>query len=91
MTFVDQVSEKLRQALEANTVEIIDDSWKHAGHAGNRGPHTDGTHLQVRIVSQKFAGLSLLDQHRLVHQILKPEMDTRIHALTLKLETPTAG
>lgn len=84
MSFVDGVKEKLIKELDADRVEIIDESWKHAGHAGNNSGFTDGTHLVIEIESAKFNDLGIMDQHRLVHSVLKPEMDTRIHALTLK-------
>lgn len=48
----------------------------------------DGSRLGIEIVAEKFKGLGIMDQHRLVHSILKPEMDTRIHALTLKTVYP---
>lgn len=88
MSFVEGVKQKLEKELEAQQVNIIDESYKHAGHAGNTSGHTEGTHLVIEIVSSKFEGMGIMDQHRLVHSILKPEMDTRIHAMTLKTLCP---
>jgi len=48
-----------------------------------------GDHLQVKVVSTAFAGLSLIKQHQLVYQALKSELETEaIHALALKTSTP---
>lgn len=87
-TFIDTLKSKLYQELDAEQVEIVDESWKHAGHAGNSGRFPDGTHLEVSIVSKRFEGLGLMERHRLVHKLLKQEMAERIHALTLKTDTP---
>jgi BolA protein len=89
MGFVADVQAKLAQELNAAHVEIIDNSWQHAGHAGmSNVPFTEGTHLAMVIVSERFSGLGIMDQHRLVHQTLQAEMATRIHALELKTYTP---
>ena len=48
-----------------------------------------GDHLEVNVVSAKFAGLSLVQQHQLVYGALKNELKTEtIHALALKTSTP---
>lgn len=86
--FVEHIKAKLTNELNATKVEIVDESWKHAGHAQNKGPHTTGTHLQITIESEIFRNLPLMEQHRLIHQILKEEMATRIHALSLKTQIP---
>jgi len=88
MNFSDHLKQKLTASLDATSVEIVDESWRHKGHAGNTNPFPDGTHLQIAIVSEQFRDLSLLDRHRLVHSVLKEEMATRIHALTLNTQTP---
>jgi len=44
-----------------------------------------GDHFQVTIASPRFAGLSLLDQHRLVNEALaEPLSDGTIHELRIK-------
>ena len=48
-----------------------------------------GDHLEVNVVSEKFAGLSLVQQHQLVYGSLKNELKTEtIHALALTTSTP---
>ena len=47
-------------------------------------------HLQVRVISSEFNGLSLVKQHQLVYSALKEELASEaIHALALKTETPS--
>ncbi len=49
-----------------------------------------GDHLQVNVVSNSFAGLSLIRQHQLVYGALKKELASEaIHALALNTTTPT--
>ncbi len=48
-----------------------------------------GDHLQVRVVSKAFEGLSLIRQHQMIYAALKDELATEaIHALALSTSTP---
>jgi BolA protein len=89
MTVIDQLKAKLSQELDAEFVEIVDDSWKHAGHLEAK-PGMEATHLTITVVSPRFEGLGLMDQHRLVHEALKEAREKHLHALQLKTLTPTA-
>ncbi len=71
--------------LDPVVVEIIDDSAKHAGHAGARG---GGGHFRLRIVSPRFAGCRTMERHRLVYDALGPLMKREIHALSIAATTP---
>jgi BolA family transcriptional regulator, general stress-responsive regulator len=85
MNRVEQIRAALAQALPATTVELIDDSHRHAGHAGAR----DGRgHFRLRIVSDAFAGLRPLQRHQLVYRSLGELMQTDIHALSITALTP---
>ena len=53
-----------------------------------RGEHDDD-HLAATVVSPAFAGLSLVDQHKLVYDALGDHMTHDIHALELETRTPT--
>lgn len=72
-------------ALLPNRLQVIDDSARHAGHAGAKG---GGGHYRLLIVSDAFAGLGRLARHRLVHAALGDLMHTRIHALSIQALTP---
>lgn len=87
MSVIEQLKQKLIRELDASHVEIIDDSWRHAGHAEAR-PGLSATHLTITVVSSKFEGLNLLDQHRLVHESLKEARENHLHALQLTTLTP---
>ncbi len=82
---VELVTEKLKTIFQPIHFELIDNSWQHAGHAGNV---LGGSHLAIHMVSEAFRGVNTLKRHRMVHDVLKEEMKARIHALELKLEAP---
>jgi BolA protein len=71
---------RLHAAFAPESLEIIDDSHRHAGHAGAK----DGRgHFRVRIVSERFAGAKTLERHRMVYAALGSLMQTDIHALSV--------
>ena len=47
-----------------------------------------GDHFRAEVVSDRFAGLSRIDQHRLVYDVFGAEIGGPIHALSLKTSTP---
>lgn len=80
----EQIRERLQQALQPQSLEVIDDSHLHAGHAGAR----EGRHFTVRVVSERFNGLSRLARHRLVYDSLADSMARGIHALAIEARAP---
>jgi BolA protein len=89
MDVIETLKSKLVLELEAEHVEVIDDSWQHAGHAEARSD-LGATHLTIVIVSKRFVGVSLMDQHRMVHAVLQEAREKHLHALQLKTLTPDA-
>ncbi len=79
---------RLEAAFAPAQIDIIDDSARHAGHAGAR----DGRgHFKVHIVSAAFAEMSPLARHRAVYTALGELMQTDIHALQIEALPPTHG
>ena len=75
----------LEDALEAEHVQVIDDSALHAGHLGAQG---GGGHYRVLVVSSHFKGLSRVAAQRLIYHTLGELMTTDIHALEMRTLTP---
>lgn len=75
----------LRSALSPTSLQVIDESMQHAGHAGANGLGY-GTHFRVRIGSPRFAGLSRVAAHRLVYDALAPFIEAGLHALAIDIE-----
>lgn len=83
MSAVERMRERLA-VLSPTLVEIIDDSAKHAGHAGAR----EGGHYQLKIVAAAFSGQSKIARQRLVHQTLGDLSPIGIHALSILALAP---
>jgi BolA family transcriptional regulator, general stress-responsive regulator len=82
---VERIRSELERSLHPDSIELIDDSHRHAGHAGAR----DGRgHFRVQIVSREFEGLRPLQRHQLVYRSLGELMQTDIHALSITALTP---
>lgn len=74
----------LEQALKPRSLEIVDDSARHVGHAGARS----GAHLRVTLVADAFRGRSQLERHRLVYAAVAPLMQGAVHALNIDARSP---
>ncbi len=83
---IDLLKEKLTAAVAPTHLEVIDESHKHAGHAGAR---EGGGHFAVTVVSAQFVGKTLIQRHRIVYAAVDELMDTAIHALSINAQTPT--
>jgi BolA protein len=83
----DRMAAVLREAFSPVLLEVVDDSARHAGHAGAAAGGE--THYTIRIVSERFAGLKRLDRSRAVHHSLGGEFARGLHALSLELRSPS--
>lgn len=86
MTVAETIRDKLVSRFDPARLEIVDESHRHAGHAGAR-PEGE-THFAVTIVSAAFGGLNRVARQRLVYEALADELATRVHALSLTTLTP---
>ena len=84
MSVIDAMRARLA-ALEPTVIEIIDDSARHAGHAGAQ---SGGGHYRLSIVSPRFTGCRTMERHRLVYDALGPLMKREIHALSINAKAP---
>ena len=79
-----EIRAALNRELTPTSIEIFDDSARHAGHAGAR----EGGHFKVSVVSSVFRGRPQLERHRLVYAAVAPLMSRGIHALNIVAKTP---
>jgi BolA family transcriptional regulator, general stress-responsive regulator len=82
----DTIRAKLSGGLKPVRLDIVDESHRHAGHAGAR--QAGESHFQVAVVSAAFAGKNRVARQRLVYGLLADELRTDIHALSLTTLTP---
>jgi len=85
MGMEESIEQALRARLVIEDIEIIDDSRRHAGHAGAA---SGGGHYIVKVVSADFAGKSSVERHRMVYEALGTRMQRDIHALALTTRAP---
>ena len=86
MRIEEQITKKLRQAFAPVALEVVNDSHRHAGHAGS--PQTGESHFSIKVVSESFAGKSRVERHRMVNDVLAEELKDRIHALAISALAP---
>jgi BolA family transcriptional regulator, general stress-responsive regulator len=86
MSAETRMREALMVALEPTRLDIINESELHAGHRSS--PGTGDSHFRILVVSPKFATKSRVERHRMVNELLGPELKRGLHALALSTYAP---
>ena len=89
MQTADLITKKLTEAFAPQSLEVIDESHRHEGHAGHRPGGQ--THYSVHIVSDAFKGKTRIERHRLINQSLATELAGGVHALAIHASAPGEG
>lgn len=86
MRVTEKMTEKLKNAFEPSSFELIDDSESHRGHGGWR----DGgeSHFRLRMTSVHFEGQGRVQRQRAVNKVLAEELAGPVHALEMELRAP---
>lgn len=84
MNNIETMQDKLL-SLDPVSIDIIDESHKHAGHAGARD---GGGHYLLKIITPRFAGMTTMARHRMIYSALGEMMKRDIHALNIQAKTP---
>ncbi|WP_028028978.1 BolA family protein [Gemmobacter nectariphilus] len=84
MRIEDKIRTSLTEAFAPERLDVVNESHRHAGHAGDDG--SGESHFRVAIRAAAFAGQSRLARHRAVHAALGPALMGQIHALALEIE-----
>jgi BolA protein len=82
----ERIRDKLTRELAPSRLDIVDESARHAGHAG-ASPEGE-THFRLHVVSAAFAGQTRLARQRRIYQILAEELAGGVHALSLSAAAP---
>jgi BolA protein len=82
----EKMTEKLKNAFEPSSFELIDDSESHRGHGGWR----DGgeSHFRLQMTSVHFEGQGRVQRQRAVNKVLAEELAGPVHALEMELRAP---
>lgn len=84
-----RITAKLMAELRPDSLEVIDESHLHEGHAGS---HPSGeSHFRVRIIAPQFAGQGRVARHRMINGALAEDLATRVHALAIEAYAPGEG
>lgn len=75
---------RLKELLAPTSLEVLDESAAHAGHAGADSSGF-GTHFRVRIASPLFEGKPRVARHRLVYDALQEFIDQGAHAIAIEV------
>ena len=86
MRVSETITKKLQEAFTPDSVDVVDESHLHEGHAGHRPGGQ--THFRVYIVSQAFAGKSRIDRHRMINTVLADDLAGGVHALAIHAAAP---
>jgi BolA family transcriptional regulator, general stress-responsive regulator len=82
----ERITRKLQQAFAPETLEVVNESHRHAGHASS--PGTGESHFSIKVVSRSFAGKTRLERHRMVNEVLAEELAGKVHALAITALAP---
>jgi BolA family transcriptional regulator, general stress-responsive regulator len=85
MEYAARIRQKLTAGLSPVQLDIVDESDRHAGHAG--ADAKGETHFHVTVVSAAFTGKSRVERQRMVYALLADELSERVHALGLTTRT----
>jgi BolA family transcriptional regulator, general stress-responsive regulator len=89
MRTVDIITKKLTEAFAPQSLNVLDESHQHEGHAGHRPGGQ--THFRVYIVSEAFKGKTRIERHRMINESLSGELASGVHALAIHAAAPGEG
>ena len=82
MAVSDEITRRLTEAFAPTELDVVNESHRHAGHAGDDG--SGESHFRVKIRAPAFATMGRVDRHRAVQKALG-DLNARIHALALDI------
>ena len=85
-TVAAEIEKRLREALAPTRLDVINDSARHRGHAGDDG--SGESHFTVEVEAVVFAGMSRLERQRAVNAALGDLLRGRVHALAIRARAP---
>ncbi len=88
MNAITKLKNTLQEKIGATIVEVTDRSDLHKHHQGRMNAPAGSGHYDAIVVAQSFAGKTVMQQHRMVYTALGDQMQTTIHALSLKTYAP---
>mgnify|MGYP001367335904 CR=1 FL=1 len=81
-SFIETIREKIVNNIKVNKIEIIDNTHVHKRH---KSFNKSKLHLKIIIESDFLKSFSKLDSHKKIIDLLKDEIETKIHSLEIKI------
>ena len=86
MQIEQTIKERLTSAFQPVSLEVVNDSHRHAGHASS--PGSGESHFSVKDVAPAFVGKSRVERHRMVNAALADLLQGKVHALAIQALAP---
>ena len=80
----DYLEEKLTEAFSPVSLEVINESHLHKGHAGDDS--SGESHMRIKIVAEAFNSMSRIERHRAINAIVQPMIDEGLHACAIEVK-----
>ena len=81
--YFDEICTKLKDEIEIEHIDIVDNSHKHKGH---KFFSPEKFHLHLKIKSLYLNSISRVNAQKMIMKVLKNDLDTKIHALEISIE-----
>ena len=81
--YFEEIGKKLKEQIKIEELKIVDNSYKHKGH---KFFSPDKFHLQLKIKSLYLQSISRINAQKLIMNVLKEDLKTKIHALEISIE-----
>ena len=78
-----EIEKKLREKIKFEKLEIVDNSHKHKNH---KSFLPGKLHLHLKIKSYYLNSISRINAQKMIMQILKDDLKTKIHALEISID-----
>ena len=80
--YFDQIEKKLNNEIDIESIEIIDNSYKHKRH---KSFSPEKFHLHLKVKSTYLSTLPRIDAQKMIMKILSDDLKTKIHALEITI------
>lgn len=86
MSLALQIENILKEKLQPTHLEVVNDSHRHKGHAGDDG--SGESHFSLFVVSDHFRDLNRIERHRMIYEVLDQALENMPHAIAIKAYSP---
>ena len=81
--YFEEIKKKLIDNINLENIEIIDNTHLHKSH---KSFDPEKYHLELKIKSSYLSSISRISAQKMIMKVLKRDLDTKIHALEIKIE-----